>query len=289
MTKSDQIKILNDKIKANNGQYDINRLNAEISAYSSGDLDKYEFLTKQDLKYKPDALEQAKFASYPLGKVFNDGLNKKGKAKKVEILQRLKNIGDNINSNNDNDDNGNGKAGIFQIIKYIKDKGIKISNDDEAITEIREHIQNLRKEGVEVNNFDEISREIRDHIKNLKDEDMDVNINNDQANDLVNKILKGINKKDSTSEDSASKDSQDSQDLSPEDPASQVLDMKDFFKKYKNKPIKISYKDSGIKYYIDTFDINNDINDFNNKSIDEDVFKRNYNTFIDNFDAFERQ
>ena len=46
MTKSDQIKILNDKIKENNAQYDINRLNAEISACSSGDLDKYEFLTK---------------------------------------------------------------------------------------------------------------------------------------------------------------------------------------------------------------------------------------------------
>ena len=43
MTKGDQIKILNDKIKANNTQYDINRLNAEISAYSSGDLDKYDF------------------------------------------------------------------------------------------------------------------------------------------------------------------------------------------------------------------------------------------------------
>ena len=39
MTKSDQIKILNDKIKPNNARYDINRLNAEISAYSSGDLD----------------------------------------------------------------------------------------------------------------------------------------------------------------------------------------------------------------------------------------------------------
>ena len=74
MTKSDQIKILNDKIKACNAQYDINRLNAEISAYCSGDLDKYEFLTKQDLKYKPDALEQAKYANSPLGKVFNDGL-----------------------------------------------------------------------------------------------------------------------------------------------------------------------------------------------------------------------
>ena len=36
MTKSDQIKILNDKIK-------LNRLNAEISACSCSDLDKYEF------------------------------------------------------------------------------------------------------------------------------------------------------------------------------------------------------------------------------------------------------
>ena len=92
MSKSDQIKILNNKIEANDGQYDINRLNAEISAYSSGDLDKYELLTKQDLKYKPDALEQAKFAYSLLGKVFNDGLNKKDKTKKVGILQRLKHI-----------------------------------------------------------------------------------------------------------------------------------------------------------------------------------------------------
>ena len=148
MTKSDQIKILNNKIKANNAQYDINRLNAEISAYSSGDLDKYEFLTKQDLKYKLDALEQIKFTYSPLGKVFNDGLSKKDKTKKVGFLQRLKNIEDNLNSNDDdNNDNGNRKVGIFQIIKDIKDKGIKISNDDEAIREIREHIQNLRNEG----------------------------------------------------------------------------------------------------------------------------------------------
>ena len=129
MTRKEQIKILNDKIKENNAQYDLDRINAEISVYSNGDLDKYEFLTKQDLKYKLDALEQAKFTYSPLGKVFNDGLNKKDNIKKVGILQRLKNIEDNLNSN-DNNDNGNGKVGIFQIIKDIKDKGIKISNDD---------------------------------------------------------------------------------------------------------------------------------------------------------------
>ena len=138
MTKSDQIKSLNDKIEANNAQYDINRLNAEISAYSSGDLDKYEFLTKQDLQYKPDALEQAKFTYSALDKVFNDGLNKKG------ILQRLKNTEDNLNSN-DNNDKDNRKVGIFQIIKDIKDKGIKISNDDEAIREIKEMMKLNKK------------------------------------------------------------------------------------------------------------------------------------------------
>ena len=60
MTKSDQIKILNDKIKVNNVQYDIDRLNAEISAFSENYLDKYEFLTRKDLKYKPNALDKAK-------------------------------------------------------------------------------------------------------------------------------------------------------------------------------------------------------------------------------------
>ena len=188
MTRKEQNKILNDKIEANNAQYDLDRMNAEISAYSSGDLDKYEFLTKQDLKYKPDALEQVKFAYSPLGKVFNDGLNKKDNTKKVG-----KNIEENLNIN-DNNGNGNRKVGIFQIIQDIKDKGIKISNDDEAIREIREHIQNLRNESVRVNNFDEINGEIRDRIQNLKDKGIDVNINNDQVNDLVYKILKGIGK-----------------------------------------------------------------------------------------------
>ena len=71
-----------------------------------------------------------------MGKVFNDGLNKKDNTKKVGILKRLKNIEHNLNSNDDDGDNGNGKVGIFQIIKDIKDKGIKISNDDEAIREL---------------------------------------------------------------------------------------------------------------------------------------------------------
>ena len=96
MTRKEQNKILEDKIKANERQYDLDRKNAEISAYSSGDLPKYEYLTKKDLKYKPDAFEQAKFEYSPLGKVFTNGLDKSDRNK--GLLKRLKNIEDRNNN-----------------------------------------------------------------------------------------------------------------------------------------------------------------------------------------------
>ena len=71
-------------------------MNAEISAYSSGDLPKYEYLTKKDLGYKPDLFEQAKFEYSPLGKVFADGLDKSDKNE--GLLKRLKNIEDKTNN-----------------------------------------------------------------------------------------------------------------------------------------------------------------------------------------------
>ena len=96
MTRKEQNKILDDKIKANNAQYNVDRMNAEISAYSSGALHKCEYLTKKDLNYKPNAFEQAKFEYSPLGKVFIDGLNKTDK--KEGLLKRLKNIESKSNS-----------------------------------------------------------------------------------------------------------------------------------------------------------------------------------------------
>ena len=111
MTKSDQIKILNDKIKANNAQYNIDRLNAKISAFSGGNLDKYEFFTGKDLKYKPNALDKAKFEFSPLDRAFNQGLDKKAENYKEEgVIKLLKDIRDKmfrlIGSVNDNRNNG---------------------------------------------------------------------------------------------------------------------------------------------------------------------------------------
>ena len=96
MTCKDQIKILDDKIKANDVQYDLDRMNAEISAYSSGDLPKYEYLTKKDLKYKLDAFEQLNFEYSPLGKVYTDGLDKSDRNE--GLLIRPKNIEDRNNN-----------------------------------------------------------------------------------------------------------------------------------------------------------------------------------------------
>ena len=161
MTCKDQIKILDDKIKANNVQYDLGKMNAEISACSSGDLRKYEYLTKKDLGYKPDTVEKVKFEYSPIGKVFTDGLTKEDKSKKVGLFKRLKNNEDNL-VEVDNNDN---EVGIFKIIKDIKDRGIKIDYNDEAIREIRERIKELIDNGTKVNNFDEMKKEIIDHVK----------------------------------------------------------------------------------------------------------------------------
>ena len=75
MTVIDQLKILDNKIKANKAQYDLDREAAKIFASSSGELEKYEYLIGEDLGYKPDAIQKAKFEYSPLEKVFNKGLD----------------------------------------------------------------------------------------------------------------------------------------------------------------------------------------------------------------------
>ena len=72
-------------------------MNAKISAFSSGDLNKYKFLTRKDLKYKPNALDKARFEFSPLGKAFNTGLDKTVQGYKEEgVIKLLKDIGDGL-------------------------------------------------------------------------------------------------------------------------------------------------------------------------------------------------
>ena len=68
MTVIDEIKIFDDKIKSNQAQYVLEREAAKISALSSKDLlEKYEYLTVEDLGHRPSALEKTKFEYSPLG------------------------------------------------------------------------------------------------------------------------------------------------------------------------------------------------------------------------------
>ena len=92
MTVTDQIKILDRKIMQNEAQYDLDRKGAKISALSSNDLDKYEYLTGEDLGLKPSTIEQTKFEYSPLGKIFNKGLSKDDQ--KEGFFNRLENIKD---------------------------------------------------------------------------------------------------------------------------------------------------------------------------------------------------
>ena len=55
-------------------------------------MDKYEYLSGEDLNYKPSTVEQAKFDYLSSSKFFNMGL--KEEDKKEGLLKRLKNIED---------------------------------------------------------------------------------------------------------------------------------------------------------------------------------------------------
>ena len=106
MTRKEQNKILDDKIKANNTQYNLDRMNAEIS----------------------DAFEQANFEYSPLGKVFTDGLDKPDKNE--GLLKILKNIEDRSNNQ-------------LLAIKNIPRPAIKGENNGDEYKTIQDFKQEL--------------------------------------------------------------------------------------------------------------------------------------------------
>ena len=68
---------LEDQTRHKKLQYDINREAAKISALSSSKIDKYEYLTGEEVlpSNKQQIIEQAKFTYYPLGKAFEKEKN----------------------------------------------------------------------------------------------------------------------------------------------------------------------------------------------------------------------
>ena len=159
MTCKEQNKILDDKIESNVNQYKVDRLNAEISAFSSGDLNKYEFLTRKDLKYKLNALDKARFEFSTLAKAFSMGLDKTAQGYQEEgVIKLLKDVRDGLrgginrldddgddrpnrpnDNNDDNDDDNNDDNNDDN-----DDNNDKISEYQEVISSLLEEINNKK-------------------------------------------------------------------------------------------------------------------------------------------------
>ena len=153
MTRRKQNKILDNKIESNVNQYKVDRLNAEISAFSSGDLNKYEFLTRKDLKYKPNALDKARFEFSPLGKTFSTGLDKTAQGYQEEsVIELLKDIGDGLRGGvNRLDDDGDNRLDRPGDIPDRPDNNDYNNDNNDKISEYREVVKYLLKK---INNDD---------------------------------------------------------------------------------------------------------------------------------------
>ena len=171
MTRKEQNKILDDKIESNVNQYKVDRLNAEISAFSSGALNKYEFLARTDFKYKPNALDKAKFEFSPLGQTFSMGLDKTAQGYQEEgVIKLLKDIRDGLrppgpddnNDDNNDDDNNNDNN------DYNNEERVVIKN---LLNEINK-INNINKQHNDtINN---INKKNDDYLKKIKEQNDDI-------------------------------------------------------------------------------------------------------------------
>ena len=96
---------IEDQIKDEKLQYDINREAAKISALSSGKLDKYEYLTGEEIlpSNQQQIIQQAKFNYSPLGKAIEKQIKtiKDQGEKQVKAIQDKQIV--NINKDKDKD------------------------------------------------------------------------------------------------------------------------------------------------------------------------------------------
>ena len=150
MTVKDQLKILDNKIGQNQADYDLYRKNAKISALSSGKLNKYEYLTGEDLGYKPDPVQKAKFEYSPLGQVFNKGLD--SSEKQEGLLKRIKNIeGKNEQQLDLIKDQGERQLGLINKLNSDKTKkfdfyNLENSESRKLANKINKAIEEIKKD-----------------------------------------------------------------------------------------------------------------------------------------------
>ena len=136
MTIKEQLRVLDNKIRQSKADYNLSRKNAEMSALSLGKLGKYEYLTDQDLGYRPDPIQKARFEYSPLGQVFNKRLG--SNERQEGLLKRLKNIeGKNEQQLDLIKDQGDRQLDLIGKINLDGTKSIRLRD---------ERLKNLKKE-----------------------------------------------------------------------------------------------------------------------------------------------
>ena len=225
MTRKEQNKILDDKVESNVNQYKVDRLNAEISTFSSGNLNKYEFLKRIDLNYKPNALDKARFEFSPLGKTFNTGLDKNAQGYQEEgIIKLLKDIRDGLAGGiiprvpetprapkgSDDDDNDDEQKRLSKLLGELRTdedneefrnepKEDKLDKFVQATSSLERNVNDeeatLNKFKDKIDNFDKIVKNKEDEIdKAFKDKENRLNKLNNNVKKLKNYIEENNNK-----------------------------------------------------------------------------------------------
>ena len=182
MTRKEQNKILDDKIESNVNQYKVDRLNTEISTFSSGDVNKYEFLKRADLNYKPNALDKARFEFSPLGETFRTGLDKAAQGYQEEgIIKLLKDIRDAL---------AGGAPGAPEGLDLDRpdDNMPDLETEEEAAERIAK-TSALNKFKDKIDNFDEMFTNREDELnKTFKDKETKLSTKLNKLNNNVKKL-----------------------------------------------------------------------------------------------------
>ena len=188
MKFTDELKICDDKIKANQAQYDLDKEAAKTSALSSKDLDKYEYLTDEELALKPEPVEIKQVEHSPLAQIITKGIKKDDKVNKTtKYVDLMYNSVFNFNKYNvSNFDKITSVDSQFDVLKgfhkeFIKLKGVKSKYDNtkqkkitmlnHALLLYDELISIYKKEYNQIFKSNDKQLRVKHYYKNLKGSD----------------------------------------------------------------------------------------------------------------------
>ena len=170
--------IIEDQIKDKELQSDINREAAKISALSSGKLDKYEYLTGEEIlpSNQQQIIDQTKFTYSPLGKAFEKQTKtiEDQEKKQLDALESLKPSDKELPPIKDFILEENLNPEIINEIKRIEEEEKKVDRN-KVVYKATKKIYDFRK----FKTTRVFGNEIRNNV-----------INDDMANDERNELIK---------------------------------------------------------------------------------------------------